>query len=222
MSNEIATMKDVATVNDLRPCKSKEKLGHADRKMYVELVEKEFEAQRTQFQQHVQEAQEDCMEKHRERIGYKALKAKHDAVSSDLDDLKEVKRVELENFKKKQADEIALAEKKLQRTVHALHIQGFKTDGELYTGRGYYHNECDGLDFEVKEGIKKAKKIQKELQEIDDRITPAHNLKNKIIGALLDATYKAEAAVISRQVLGNGILSGVTKGELEELYKNLK
>lgn len=130
---------------------------------------------------------------------------------------REKKRRALEQYKKginfdallkkyKKAElAVKLATEKEREMLHQIHLKGLEYNGELNV-------TCYNDDPNEKEA---QKKIEKLLDSVVGQ-TP-NNIKNKIISRLWLTDNYAEAMVILREVLGNGMIPSFTVNEIKAL-----
>ena len=112
---------------------------------------------------------------------------------------------------KKQQDVVNLAQGKLTDLEKKLHLKGINTNGEVMTS--WYAHQAGYTEYESREIGKKVDKVNKLLASVNDQ--DVWSLKNKIIARLHLASTKGEAAVILREVLGNGIIPTFSVNQLQ-------
>lgn len=217
----------LATSADIRPDFSKS-INSNEKKALVELMNNEFNSQRVAFDQQVRAKQKEALEQHRKAVGFSKLVGAIDAAKEEYESLREVKRIELENFKdkqrkererldqeleafkKQQEDMLETTQAKMTRAEKKLQEKGFKENGDLIDVHGFYHGDLH-LSRDTK---MKIKQIEQELQDIKDAIYPAENQKNKYTALLWACSTYGEAMVIIREVLGNGVIPSIKKTDL--------
>lgn len=180
-----------ATIQDLA-VNTNAKLTPMVIKNLVDVVNREFDRQKTLYDATASAEREKILEKYKKSIGYTALKAKYD----------------------KALGEQAVAAKNIQDAENVLKSKGLTINGDEYT---FYSNQyCYQQKSAEDVVIEKACKKVKQLLEVVETAGP-DNVRNKIVSRLWISSTVGEAMVILRDVLGNGIIPTLSKEDVKAI-----
>jgi len=182
-----------ATIKDL-PVNPEQKATPMVIKNLVEVVNKEFDRQKTLYDANACEKREQILDEYRKAVGFEKLKAKHD----------------------KALGERAVAEKNINEAEKVLQAKGLTINGDEYT---YYAANTYGYQGQKTaddRATEKACAKVKNLLEVVETAGP-DNVRNKIVSRLWMSTTVGECMVILNQVLGNGVIPTLSTTEVKQI-----
>jgi hypothetical protein len=178
----------MATIQDLK-FNASAKITPMVIKNLVDVINSEFERQRTIYDSNKSTAEEKVLEKYKTSIGFnKLLSAYHKAEEAERSATKRKEEAEL-----------------------AINLKGLTTRGDVALEWCGYGTQTDD-DIGKDRSVAKLKNLLStvEIQEPD-------NLRNKIIARLWVCSTVGEAMVLLREVLGNGIIPTLSKSEVKAI-----
>jgi len=185
------------------------KLNSVEKKALAEILRRVADSQRTQLDSYVKELQRAIKEKHQDDNNVPELLKKLQTAREERQELEEKKRIELENFKKNQEDEIKLAKAKEGRIVQTMADKGFESDGDYLRENRYHRNE--ELEFVSREGLRKSATMQNEYNTVAERAIMRSNKIDEAETMIWTAQSRDEANSVMAKVIGGGLIDGTSQ-----------
>jgi hypothetical protein len=201
--------KNVMKIADL-PMNVNTKLTPSIQDKLVKIINDEFYAQSTMYNSEIKLGEDKVLDNYRKLFKMDALLKERTAVENRIAELHAERESELQELERVYEKQQAQVKKRFDKREATLDKAVAAVDKKFSDTPFDTENRLK-VDYKSEKGKEAYKQVRAELDAVGLR--HPQNLKNKIIARLLIATTTGEAMVILREVLGNGVLPAINKGD---------